>query len=116
MKLIFRLEAAGGRVRVDGVAPCGRVFEGVAFVLDPESEKPGLDLPEPLGLGAVTKILALVHDYPAKWAALAAGKLEWVTVGDGTRKGRPIRAMVPPYVVQTMKVTAEPAEWEGGAE
>lgn len=41
------------QIRVDAAVECGKRFEGVAWILDPNSQNPSLRLDNPLGIGAV---------------------------------------------------------------
>lgn len=45
------------QIRVDAAVECGKRFEGVAWILDPNSQNPSLRLDNPLGIGAVQAIL-----------------------------------------------------------
>jgi len=45
------------QIRVDAAVECGKRFEGIAWILDPNSQNPSLRLDQPLGTGAVQAIL-----------------------------------------------------------
>ena len=46
-----------GQIRVGIAVECGKRFEGIAWVLDPNSQNPRLRLDKPLGVRAVQAIL-----------------------------------------------------------
>lgn len=47
-----------GHLAVHGTHSCGRRFENIAFILNPESENPLIHTPRPLGFNAVSEIIA----------------------------------------------------------
>jgi len=47
-----------GHLRVHAAMGCGRAFNDIAMIVDPDSENPALHLPRPLGFNAVREIIA----------------------------------------------------------
>ena len=46
-----------GHLAVHGTHSCGRRFENIAYILEPESANPVIHLPRPLGFNAVREIM-----------------------------------------------------------
>lgn len=57
MKLTFNYDQQNNRINVDAQAVCGREFERVAVILEPNSPNPGLMVPRALGLKAIGAIM-----------------------------------------------------------
>lgn len=54
------------QIRVDAAVECGKRFEGIAWILAPNSQNPNLRLDKPLGIRAVQAILDRVKaGFPA---------------------------------------------------
>lgn len=61
-KLTFEEDKKYNRIRVHSESTCGRRFMDVAYIYDPDSENPGLDLRDRiLGCGAVSEIIRYVE-------------------------------------------------------
>ena len=44
-------------------AKCGMTFDSIAFIHNLESINPLIEIPQPLGMGAVDKIIHLIKEY-----------------------------------------------------
>lgn len=55
--IIYAYVWVDDQIRVDAAVECGKRFEGIAWILDPNSQNPCLHLDNPLGSGAVQAIL-----------------------------------------------------------
>jgi len=61
-KLEFEEDSENNRIRVHGEAACGKRFEDVAYICEPDSANPGLDLRDRiLGCNAVSEIVRYVE-------------------------------------------------------
>ncbi|KAI9129856.1 hypothetical protein [Acaryochloris sp. CCMEE 5410] len=56
-KITYAYVWVDDQIRVDAAVECGKRFEGIAWVLDPNSQNPSLRLDNPLGIRAVQTIL-----------------------------------------------------------
>ncbi|MGR3280077.1 hypothetical protein ACSYAD_34050 [Acaryochloris marina NIES-2412] len=56
-KITYAYVWANDQIRVDAAVECGKRFEGIAWIIDPNSTNPSLRLDQPLGTGAVQAIM-----------------------------------------------------------
>lgn len=61
-KITYAYVWADDQIRVDAAVECGKRFEGIAWILDPNSQSPSLRLDQPLGTRAVQAILDRTKD------------------------------------------------------
>ena len=65
-----------GNVRVDAKMNCGKSFEEVAVVVEPDSPNPGLSLSHTLGFNAVQTILTHVYATKASFDAACEARVD----------------------------------------
>lgn len=76
-----------GSVRVDAKMSCGKAFEGVAIVHEPDSPNPGLETRGCLGFNAVQMILTQVQATRVDFmAAVESGVNQWLPACGGTEQ------------------------------
>lgn len=61
-KITYAYAWVEDQIRVDAAVECGKRFEGIAWVIDPNSTNPSLRLDNPLGTGAVQAILDRIKE------------------------------------------------------
>lgn len=65
-KITYAYVWANDQIRVDAAVECGKRFEGIAWIKNPNSENPSLHIDSYLGTGAVQDILDRVKvGFPA---------------------------------------------------
>lgn len=61
-KITYAYVWVDDQIRVDATVECGKRFEGIAWIIDPNSQNPSLRLDKPLGVRGVQTILDWVKE------------------------------------------------------